>query len=135
MNSPGSKRLLLLDVVGLTPASIGDATPNLSRLAREGAMAPLESPFPALTCPAQASLLTGKLPREHGIVGNGWFFRDTQEVALWRQSHRLVQAEDVHARVLREIPEATVARMFLWYAMGAPATWCVTPRPQYKADG
>jgi predicted AlkP superfamily pyrophosphatase or phosphodiesterase len=129
------KRLLLLDVVGLTPGLVGESTPNLARLAREGTIAPLESPFPALTCPAQASMLTGRLPREHGIVGNGWYFRETQEIALWKQSHALLQAEDVHARVLREIPGATVARMFLWYAMGAPATWCVTPRPQYKADG
>jgi predicted AlkP superfamily pyrophosphatase or phosphodiesterase len=37
--------------------------------------------------------------------------------------------------VLREVPGSKVARLFLWYAMGAPATWCVTPRPQYKADG
>jgi predicted AlkP superfamily pyrophosphatase or phosphodiesterase len=130
-----TKRLLLLDVVGLTPGLVGDATPNLARLAREGAMTPLECPFPALTCSSQATILTGRLPRDHGIVGNGWYFRETQEIALWKQSHALLQAEDLHARVLREVPGATVARMFLWYAMGAPATWCVTPRPQYKADG
>jgi predicted AlkP superfamily pyrophosphatase or phosphodiesterase len=129
------RRLLLLDVVGLTPGLVGEATPNLARLAREGSMAPLECPFPALTCSSQASLLTGRPPREHGIVGNGWYFRDLQEVWLWRQSHALLQAEDLHARVLREVPGSTVARLFLWYAMGAPATWCVTPRPQYRADG
>jgi predicted AlkP superfamily pyrophosphatase or phosphodiesterase len=128
-------RLLLLDVVGLTPALVGADTPNLARLAKDGAMAPLECPFPALTCSSQATLLTGTLPREHGIVGNGWYFRESQEVSFWKQSHALLQAEDVHARVLREVPGATVARLFLWYAMGAPATWCVTPRPQYKADG
>jgi predicted AlkP superfamily pyrophosphatase or phosphodiesterase len=128
-------RLLLLDVVGLTPGLVGADTPNLARLATDGAIVPLECPFPALTCSSQASLLTGKLPREHGIVGNGWYVREAQEIAFWKQSHALVQAEDVHARVMREVPGATVGRLFLWYAMGAPATWCVTPRPQYKADG
>jgi predicted AlkP superfamily pyrophosphatase or phosphodiesterase len=128
-------RLLLLDVVGLTPSLVRNGAPNLARLAADGTMVPLECPFPALTCSSQASLLTGRLPREHGIVGNGWYFRDLQEPWLWRQSHALLEAEDLHGRVLREVPGATVARLFLWYAMGAPATWCVTPRPQYKADG
>ncbi len=129
-------RLLLVDVVGLTPSLIGPDTPHLAMLRDGGgAVMPLECPFPALTCSSQATLLTGRLPREHGIVGNGWFFRELQEIWLWRQSFGLVQAEDVHARILRERPGSTVARMFLWYAMGAPSTWCVTPRPQYKADG
>jgi predicted AlkP superfamily pyrophosphatase or phosphodiesterase len=126
--------VLLLDVPGLTPALLAEA-PRLRRLAEEGAVAPLESPFPALTCSAQAAILTGKTPREHGIVGNGWFFRELQEVRLWVQSHGLLEAEDVHARVAREAPGATTARMFLWYAMGAPADVVATPRPQYKADG
>lgn len=126
--------VVLLDVVGLTPASLAHA-PRLKRLAAEGAARPLEAAFPAVTCTGQASLLTGRAPREHGIVGNGWFFRELQEVWLWRQSHGLLEAEDVHARVPREIPGATTARLFLWYAMGAPADFVATPRPQYKADG
>ncbi len=31
------------------------------------------------------------MPREHGIVGNGWYFRDLGEVLLWRQHNALVQ--------------------------------------------
>ena len=42
-------------------------------------------------------MLTGKLPQEHGIVGNGWLFRDTMEVRFWQQSNRLIQAEPVYA--------------------------------------
>jgi predicted AlkP superfamily pyrophosphatase or phosphodiesterase len=127
-------RVLLLDVVGLTPALLAHA-PRLRRLAEEGAVRPLEAAFPAVTCTAQASLLTGLTPERHGVVGNGWYFRDTGEIALWKQGHGLLGGEDLHARIRREIPGATTARMFWWYAMGAPADVVVTPRPQYKADG
>jgi predicted AlkP superfamily pyrophosphatase or phosphodiesterase len=42
--------------------------------------------LPAVTCSVQATYLTGKLPNEHGIVANGWYFRDECEVKFWRQS-------------------------------------------------
>ena len=29
--------------------------------------------LPAVTCSAQSTILTGTLPREHGIVANGWY--------------------------------------------------------------
>jgi predicted AlkP superfamily pyrophosphatase or phosphodiesterase len=128
------KPVLLLDVVGLTPSDLKDA-PRLRRLAEEGSVAPLEAAFPAVTCTAQASLLTGLTPKDHGIVGNGWFFRDTQEPRFWVQSHALMGGEDLHATFAARRKGATTARLFLWYAMGAPADVVVTPRPQYKADG
>ena len=67
--------------------------PRLRKLADAGWQRPLGAVLPAVTCSAQATYLTGTLPREHGIVGNGWYFRDLGEVFLWRQSNKLVQAE------------------------------------------
>jgi predicted AlkP superfamily pyrophosphatase or phosphodiesterase len=43
-------------------------------------------------------MLTGLEPRDHGIIANGWFFRDLGEVLLWRQSNRLAQGEKVWER-------------------------------------
>ena len=43
----------------------------------------------------QSTYLTGELPSGHGVVGNGWLFRDTMEVRLWQQSNRLVQAPKI----------------------------------------
>ena len=51
-----------------------------------------------MTCSVQATFLTGRLPREHGIVGNGWYFRDLAEVWFWRQSNHLVAGEKVWER-------------------------------------
>jgi predicted AlkP superfamily pyrophosphatase or phosphodiesterase len=82
--------LLVLDVVGLTPKLVGENTPNLAALARRGAMRPLDTITPAVTCSVQSTFTTGTLPRDHGCVGNGWYFRDLAEVWLWRQSNHLV---------------------------------------------
>jgi predicted AlkP superfamily pyrophosphatase or phosphodiesterase len=49
--------------------------------------------LPAVTCSAQSTFLTGLTPRQHGIVGNGWYFRELGEVFLWRQHHKLVSGE------------------------------------------
>jgi predicted AlkP superfamily pyrophosphatase or phosphodiesterase len=128
------KRLLVLDVVGLTPRLLTHM-PHLSEIAGQGYGARLETVLPAVTCSVQSTLLTGRLPGDHGIVGNGWYFRDLGEVLLWRQHNRLVGTEKIWdaARALR--PGYTVANVCWWYAMGADVDWTVTPRPVYYADG
>ncbi|PYM05567.1 MAG: alkaline phosphatase family protein, partial [Candidatus Rokuibacteriota bacterium] len=127
--------LLVLDVVGLTPAQVGADTPALAALAREGFMTPLGAVLPAVTCSAQSTMLTGTLPRDHGIVGNGWYFRDLAEVWFWRQSNHLVAGEKVWEAARRRFAGLTCAKLFWWYNMHSSADWSVTPRPAYPADG
>ena len=64
----------------------------------------MEEIVPAVTCTAQATLLTGKAPEEHGIVGNGWLYRETGEIRFWQQSHSLLQAEPVYVTARRLAP-------------------------------
>ncbi len=125
---------MVLNVVGMTPALLASA-PNLSRLASTGAMRPIDTVTPAVTTTVQSTYLTGTLPRDHGIVANGWYFRDLSEVLLWRQSNRLVSGEMVWDAARRENPEFTCAQLFWWYNMYSSADWSVTPRPMYPADG
>jgi predicted AlkP superfamily pyrophosphatase or phosphodiesterase len=129
------KSILAMIVVGLTPRHLGTLTPRLSALARAGAMAPLRTVTPAVTCSVQASFMTGLTPREHGIVGNGWLFRDQMEVMLWRQSNRLVGGEKIWEAGKRRDPAFTCANMFWWYNMASSHDFGATPRPIYKADG
>jgi predicted AlkP superfamily pyrophosphatase or phosphodiesterase len=83
----------------------------------------------------QATLTTGLLPREHGIVANGWYFRDLAEVWLWRQSNKLVAGEKIWDAAKRRDPSFRCAKLFWWYNMYSSADLAVTPRPQYLADG
>ena len=129
------KRTLVLDVVGLSPELIGPHTPELARLRDQGALRPLASVTPAVTCSVQSTFLTGTLPREHGIVGNGWYFRDLSQVFLWRQSNHLVAGEKLWDAARRRDPAFTVAKLFFWYNMYSSADFSITPRPMYTADG
>jgi len=131
----GHAPLVVINIVGLTPALLGEHTPNLNALRDDGFMATLEGVFPAVTCTAQATMLTGRLPGEHGIVANGWYFRDLAEVWLWRQSSHLVQRERVWDTARRSLPGFSCAQLFWWYNMYASVDYSVTPRPIYPADG
>jgi hypothetical protein len=99
----------------------------------------LKEVVPAVTCTAQATFLTGKTPEEHGIVGNGWLWRDTGEVRFWQQSNRLLQAEPIYltAKKLRAAQGKTfrTAKLSWWFNQGAAVDWSVPPKPFYGADG
>jgi predicted AlkP superfamily pyrophosphatase or phosphodiesterase len=126
---------IVILVVGLTPRHLGPHTPRLSALASAGAMRLLRTVTPAVTCAVQATFMTGGLPREHGIVGNGWLFRDLMEIWLWRQSNKLVAGEKIWEAGKRRDPAFTAANLFWWYNMAASHEFGVTPRPIYKSDG
>src|SRR3954470_19092010 len=126
--------VLLLDVVGLTPKLLKHM-PNLQAVGSSGFAAPLGTVLPAVTCSAQATFLTGLMPRDHGIVGNGWYFRDLGEVFLWRQHNKLVGGEKLWEAARKAHPGYKVANFCWWYAMGMKTDYVVTPRPIYFADG
>ena len=126
---------LVILAVGLSPALIGVHTPHLKRLVARGGMRPLNVPMPAVTCTVQASLLTGLAPSEHGIVANGWYFRDSSEIAFWKQSNHLVAGEKIWEAGRKQNAAFTCAKMFWWYNMYSSADWSATPRPMYPADG
>ncbi|MEU0566180.1 nucleotide pyrophosphatase/phosphodiesterase family protein [Nonomuraea sp. NPDC005983] len=119
--------LLVINVVGLTPRLLA----HMPHVAKAGAAATLRPVLPAVTCSMQATLLTGALPREHGIVGNGWYFRDLGEVLLWRQHNALIEG----GQLWDAVPGLRTANVCWWYAMGAASDLLVTPRPIYHADG
>ena len=125
----------VLNVVGLTRALLGPDTPRLNAFCRNGVSAPIRAVTPAVTCTAQATYLTGTLPRHHGIVGNGWYFRDLAQVLFWRQANQLVAGEKVWETARRRDPSFTCAQMFWWFNMYGAVDWSVTPRPIYPADG
>ena len=125
---------LVLDVVGLTPKLLPHA-PSLSALAARGGMRSLATITPALTCSVQSTFTTGLMPGGHGCVANGWYFRETAEVALWKQSNHLVTGEKIWDAARKRDPSFTCAKMFWWYNMYASVDFSVTPRPQYPADG
>lgn len=129
------QRTAILNIVGLTPRLICDATPNIRAFLERNQIARIEPVVPAVTCTAQATYLTGKLPRDHGIVANGWYDREYDEHRFWKQSNRLVSGEKLWESLRRLEPEFTCAKLFWWFNMYSSADYAITPRPLYPADG
>lgn len=114
---------------------LGRDTPHLNRIVRDGFMCPLEGVAPAVTCTAQSSMLTGLPASGHGVVANGWYFRDLAEVFFWRQSNSLVQGEKVWEQAKKRKADFRCSVLFWWHNMYSSADHSVTLRPIYPADG
>lgn len=127
-------RLAVIDVVGLTPDLL-EHLPRIQAFAGRGQVTPVAPMLPAVTCSVQATYLTGEWPSAHGIVGNGWFFKDEREIKFWRQSNHLIQRPKLWDALRAHDPGATVANIGWWYNMYSGADYTVTPRPMYPADG
>jgi predicted AlkP superfamily pyrophosphatase or phosphodiesterase len=80
-------------------------------------------------------MLTGQPPSVHGIVANGWLYRETGEVRFWQQSNRLMQTEPFYQTAKRQKPGLKVAKLFWWFNQGAAVDFSVTPKPHYGIDG
>jgi predicted AlkP superfamily pyrophosphatase or phosphodiesterase len=126
---------VVLNVVALSGRVIGEHTPFLKQWIDGRKRATIKPVLPAVTCAAQSVYLTGKHPSENGIVGNGWYFRDTCEIRNWHQSNRLVQAPKVWDEAKMRNPDFTCSNMFWWYNMYSTVDYGVTPRPLYPSDG
>src|SRR5438128_11800689 len=114
--------LVLCGAVGLTSRLLQFA-PRLSAIAKAGWLRSLREIVPAVTCTAQATLLTGQTADRHGIVGNGWLWRDTGEVRFWQQSNRLLEAEPIYStarqRAAKQGRTFRCAKLFWWFNQGA----------------
>lgn len=128
-------RLAVINVVGLSRSLIGPHTPALAAFAARSGLQSHVPVFPALTCSAQSSIVTGLGPAGHGIVGNGWYDREAAEMRFWKQSNHLVHGRKLWDKLRAEIPGFTCAKLFWWYNMYAAVDFSITPRPLYPADG
>lgn len=129
------KKTVVINVVGLTKRLIGEHTPFIKSFYEKGKSSFIHPVLPAVTCAVQSTYLTGKWPSEHGIVGNGWYFKDECEVKFWRQSNKLVQQPKLWDTLKEKYPNFTCANHFWWYNMYSNVDYSITPRPNYLADG
>jgi len=158
------KRTVVIDVVALTKHLISlEFTPNIHRFVygnrsspphsdhnntaddignnnlapqNEPSVCTIEPVLPALTCSSQTTYLTGCLPGEHGIVGNGFYDAAYGEIKNWHQSAQLVQRPRIFETLKKQYPNATTFSNCWWFPMNDPyLDYVITPRPQYLADG
>jgi predicted AlkP superfamily pyrophosphatase or phosphodiesterase len=130
--------LLVLNVAGLTRELLTrfpQQARHMVTLGSEGSSALLGTVLPAVTCSVQSTLLTGLLPREHGVVANGWYYRDLATVHFWEQSNSLVQGEKLWQAAKKRDKNFTSAQLFWWFNMYSGNDVAVTPRPAHLENG
>jgi len=109
--------------------------PNLRALTQSGELASLEPSFPCVTCPVQANLTTGKLPSQHGVIANGFFYRDKGEVEMWTAWNDCIQAPQIWDVLQQHDEELSCAVWFPLHSKGAEADLICTPAPIHNPDG
>jgi len=126
--------VLLLSVPGLRRQDL-DAMPNLRRLTAGGDCATLIPSFPAVTCPVQANMTTGRLPREHGVVANGFYWREKDRIEMWTAWNDCIQRPQIWDILYQHDDELTSAVWFPLHSKGCGAEYICTPAPIHNPDG
>jgi predicted AlkP superfamily pyrophosphatase or phosphodiesterase len=141
------RHIVVLDIVGLELDHIdSDLLPNIRNIAAEGEATKMEPVFPALTCPVQSSILSGKYPNQHGIIANGLYDKSNYVVSFWEQSSALVQTDRVWDIIKKKknkpsssssssFSNLKTAVLFWQNTMYARSDIIVTPRPLHFQDG
>ncbi len=129
-----SSPLVFVSIPGLRSQDV-DAMVHLRELASAGDRGSLSASFPAVTWPVQANMLTGSLPREHGVIANGFFWRDQGKVEMWTAWNDKIarpQAWDL----LHGLPQTrTSAVWFPMLSKGCGADYICMPAPIHNPDG
>lgn len=128
-------RVAVINVVGLSQSLLGENMAGLTAFAARHGIQSHPPAFPAVTCTAQSSIVTGTTAGSHGAVANGWYDRENAEVRFWKQSNAIVCGDKLWDTLRNEIPGFTCAKLFWWYNMYAKVDFSITPRPLYPADG
>jgi predicted AlkP superfamily pyrophosphatase or phosphodiesterase len=132
------KHTIVINMVGLEHGRIEAGLPNLSRIADQGESTQIEPVFPAVTCTVQASLLSGRLPNEHGIIANGFYDRVNHNVCFWEQASGLVMTDriwDIVSKQQRKKELVFKSALLFWQnTMYSSAEIVVTPRPLHMAE-
>lgn len=97
--------------------------------------APLTASFPCVTWPVQTNLLTGRLPREHGVVANGFYWRDRHEVEMWTAGNERIAAPQIWDTLKAQQPARRTAAWFPMLSKRCGADYVCMPAPVHNPDG
>ena len=131
------KIVIVLNIAGLSPKLLEQTRllPNITSLIKTGTYRKMAPTFPAVTSSVQASLLTGKPPADHGIVGNGWFNRELTRPEFWAQENSLVRGPRIWDIMKERNPSSKTAVLFWQNSKYINADIVITPSPIHTDKG
>jgi predicted AlkP superfamily pyrophosphatase or phosphodiesterase len=126
--------VVLLSIPGLRREDV-DSMPRLKALTAAGDRAELAPGFPAVTCSVQANMTTGLPPSEHGVIANGFYWRDKQTVEMWTSPNDCIERPQLWDILHEEAPGTTSAVWFPLHSKHCGADYVCTPAPVHNPDG
>lgn len=128
------ERVVLLTIPGLREKDV-QRMKNLRSLLAGGEIAELAPSFPCVTCPVQANLTTGRLPREHGVVADGFYWRERRKVEMWTSPNDCIQRPQIWDVLGASGKGLSTAVWFPLHSKQAGADYICTPAPIHNPDG
>lgn len=128
------KKTILLSIPGLRERDVA-VMPQLEELMAGGEIADLVPSFPCVTCPVQANMTTGSLPAGHGVVANGFYWREKRQVEMWTSGNECIRRPQIWDLLSHHQGELTSAVWFPMHAKGCEADYVCTPAPIHHPDG
>ena len=122
--------MVLLTVPGLRRKDL-QLMPNLQKLS--GSVASVEHAFPCVTWPSQANLLTGTPPSSHGVVANGFYWREDRKVEMWTAWNEVIQQPQIWDLLKQK--GLSSAAWFPMLSKGCGADYVCMPAPIHQPDG
>ena len=107
--------------------------PNVASVASSGNVSTVSHAFPSVTWPSQANVLTGKSAEKHGVVANGFFWREETKVEMWTAWNEKIQQPQ-----LWDLLKEQGLKSAAWFPMlskGCGADYVCMPAPIHKPDG
>ncbi len=128
------KKAVLLSIPGLREKDVS-AMPQLRQLTAEGQSATMVPSFPCVTCPVQANMTTGRLPIDHGVVANGFYWREKGQVEMWTSPNECIARPQIWDLIAHHEAAWTSAVWFPLHSKGCEADYVCTPAPIHNPDG
>jgi hypothetical protein len=129
-----SKPIILLSIPALREKDVA-VMPRLRNLTAGGEIAALTPSFPCVTCPVQTNMTTGKRPAEHGVVANGFYWRDKRNVEMWTAPNDCVGQPQIWDLLSHHGRGLSSAVWFPLHSKGCEADFVCTPAPIHNPDG
>jgi predicted AlkP superfamily pyrophosphatase or phosphodiesterase len=127
-----ARSVILLTVPGLRHQDVA-SMPKLRERMAGGAIADFVPGFPCVTCPVQANITTGVPPYEHGVVANGFYWRERRQVEMWTSPNDCIERPQIWESLSRR--GLTSAVWFPLHSRGCKADYVCTPAPVHNPDG
>ena len=134
MSNSTNRQLLLLSIPGLRDQDLA-SMPSLMSLFDQGTKSRIKHSFPAVTWPSQANLLTGKTPDQHGVVANGFYWRESNKVEMWTAWNKVIEQPQIWDVLKQQSPEIKTAAWFPMLSKGCGADYVCMPAPIHQPDG